>query len=231
VIRDTVMNDERLNQIFKQVHKTHFPGRLRKVQARFYPYRSLRHTVEWNSIRINAKVSVLFTQAPVYIIEALAILLLSRVYRKKVDAQIRTLYNSYSRQIPHKKQTRKIKYRSSGKYFDLSVLLNRLNSRYFKNELEISNIGWSQKRSYTRLGFYDNSRNLIVISKIFDSSLVPLKVVEYLVYHEMLHVKHPEKQINGRRRIHPPEFRADERSFPEFDDIQRWIKTNLRRLL
>jgi predicted metal-dependent hydrolase len=224
------MNNDRLNQIFKYVHKTHFPGRIRRVKAQFHPYRTLRHTVEWNGIRINAKVSVLIAKAPVYIIEALALLLLSRVYRKKVNARTRSLYRSYSREISYKKQSRNIHYTHSGKYFDLAVIFNRLNSRYFNNELQISTIGWSQKKSYTRLGFYDKTRELIVISKIFDTSLVPLKVLEYLVYHEMLHIRHPEQHRNGRRRIHTPAFRNEERNFPDFDEIQKWIRNNLIHL-
>ena len=224
------MNNDRLNEIFRNVHKTHFPGRLRRIKVEFYPYRSMRHTVEWNGIRIKAKVSRLFSNAPAHILETIALLLLSRVYKKKIDKQIRSIYSAYSNQLTYKRQTRKIIYEPGGKYYNLSLIYERLNILYFNSELQITNIGWSKKNSYTRLGFFDKSRNLIVISKIFDSPRVPLRVLQYLMYHEMLHGRFPEQTVNNRRRIHTPQFRAEERKFPGFDEIQDWININVRRL-
>ncbi len=224
------MNNERLNEIFRNVHITHFPGRLRRIKAEFYPYRSLRHTVEWNGIRIKVKVSRLFSDAPVHILEIIALLLLSRVYKKKIDGQTRSTYSAYSKQLNYKRQTRKINYEPGGKHYNLSLIYQRLNIMYFNCDLQITNIGWSKKNSYTRLGFFDKSRNLIVISKIFDSPLVTLRVLQYLMYHEMLHARFPEKTVNNRRRIHTSQFRAEERKFPDFDEIQSWININTRRL-
>ena len=225
-----MVNNERLNEIFRNVHITHFPGRLRRIKAEFYPYRSMRHTVEWNGIRIKAKVSRLFSDAPVHILEIIALLLLSRVYKKKIDRQIRSMYSAYSNQLTYKRQTRKINYEPGGKYYNLSLIYQRLNIMYFNSELQITNIGWSKKNSYTRLGFFDKSRNLIVISKIFDSPLVSHRVLQYLMYHEMLHSRFPEQTVNNRRRIHTPQFRAEERKFPGFYEIQDWININTRRL-
>jgi len=225
-----MMNNERLNEIFRNVYTTHFPGRIRRIKAEFYPYRSLRHTVEWNGIRVKAKVSRLFSDAPVHILEIIALLLLSRVYKKKIDRQTRSMYNAYSKQLTYKRQTRKINYEPKGKYYNLSLIYKSLNIMYFNSELQITNIGWSKKNSYTRLGFFDKNRNLIVISKIFDSPHVPLRILQYLMYHEMLHARFPEETVNNRRRIHTPQFRAEERKFPGFVEIQDWININTRRL-
>jgi hypothetical protein len=225
-----VMNDDKLNEIFRKVQKSHFPGTLRKVKAEFYPYRSLRHSVEWNGFRIKAKVSKLFGDAPIHILEIIAVILLSRVYKKQIDRQTRSMYRAYSQQISYKRQNRKVDYSPKGKYFDLQLIYQRINNLYFSAELKIENIGWSKKRSYTRLGFYDKSRNLIVISKIFDSPSAPLKVLQYLMYHEMLHAQYPEKTINHRRRIHTREFKQAEKQFPDFDEIQMWIKKNIPML-
>ena len=64
---------------------------------------------------------------------------------------------------------------------------------------------------------FNEEKNLLVVSRIFDSSRVPVKVVEYLVYHEMLHIAIPTQVVNERRKIHPPEFKKLDRSFPEYD--------------
>jgi len=42
-------------------------------------------------------------------------------------------------------------------------------------------------------------------------------VVEYVLYHEMLHVKHPTRKSGCTLLSHSPEFRAEEKLFPEFD--------------
>jgi predicted metal-dependent hydrolase len=226
-----VMNDEKLNEIFRKVQKTHFPGSLRKVKAEFYPYRSLRHSVEWNGFRIRAKVSKLFANAPNQILEVIAVILLSRVYKRQIDKHTRSLYRAYSQQLSYKRQVRKLDYSAKGKYFDLQLIYQRINNIYFSGELKVANIGWSKKRSYTRLGFYDKKRNLIVISKIFDSPAASLKVLQYLMYHEMLHIKYPEVTVNHRRRIHTRDFKQAEKQFPDFDEIQVWLKKNVQLLV
>jgi predicted metal-dependent hydrolase len=55
---------------------------------------------------------------------------------------------------------------------------------------------------------------------------VPRYAVEYIVYHEMLHLKHPVKLRGSRRCVHSREFLADEKLFPELQAA----RTFLRRL-
>ena len=224
------MNNEKLNSIFNAVHKNYYPRRIRRVKAEFYPYRSLRHSVEWNGLRIKARISGLLREAPEHIIESVAIILLARVYRQKVTREIRSLYREYAGQLEISRPTRNISYDPDGEYYDLTRIFKRINERYFDNSIEISLLGWSRNRSYSRLGFYDKRRNLIVISRIFDSRSVPENIIEYLMYHEMLHIQIPEITVNGRRQVHSREFRESEDQFPEIDDIRKWLKKNVSRL-
>jgi hypothetical protein len=46
---------------------------------------------------------------------------------------------------------------------------------------------------------------------------VPEFLVEFVLYHEMLHMKHRPKLSNGRRVYHTAAFRADERRFDYYD--------------
>jgi len=48
--------------------------------------------------------------------------------------------------------------------------------------------------------------------------------VEYIVYHEMLHLKHPVKLRGSRRCVHSREFQAEERLFPRLDDAKAMLK-------
>ena len=114
--------------------------------------------------------------------------------------------------------------------YNLEFIFEDINRTYFKNQLKKPILGWSLNKSYMRLGFYAEDKNLLVISRIFDLSRVPEKVVEYMMYHEMLHIAIPTIVINGRRKVHPPELKKMDRIFPDYDEIQKWIKKNRQRL-
>jgi len=45
------------------------------------------------------------------------------------------------------------------------------------------------------------------------------------MYHEMLHLRHPEEHCQGRRRIHTPAFQEAERRFPNLAEAKRALRT------
>ena len=65
------------------------------------------------------------------------------------------------------------------------------------------------------LGHYDAAHNTIVVSRVFDRPSSPRYALEYLLYHEMLHLKHPVRMRGVRRCVHSREFKAEEALFPE----------------
>ena len=228
------MTNEQLTSIFEQIHTAYFSENQKKIRAEFYPYRSLRHTIEWNRKTIHLKISQYVAEAPQDILQNLAVILFSKVYKQKPSKSIRASYQSYAEiiqsKIPKRKRTTPKGYSPEGNYFDLQVMFDELNIKYFDNTLSVKYLGWSKNKSYTRLGYYDRERELLVISKIFDSKKVPTKIIEYLLYHEMLHILIPTTTKNGRRRIHPQEFREREREFPDYPEIQTWIRKKRFRL-
>jgi len=56
-----------------------------------------------------------------------------------------------------------------------------------------------------------------------DHPAVPLFVVEYVLYHEMLHVKHSTRRSGCSLVSHSREFRVEEKLFPEFDRARRFL--------
>jgi predicted metal-dependent hydrolase len=74
------------------------------------------------------------------------------------------------------------------------------------------------------LGHYDAAHNTIVVSRVFDRADTPRCAVEYLLYHEMLHLKHPVRVKAGRRCVHSREFQAEERLFPELVAAKAYLK-------
>jgi hypothetical protein len=73
------------------------------------------------------------------------------------------------------------------------------------------------------LGHYDAAHNTIVVSRVFDRPSSPRYAIEYLLYHEMLHLKHPVKMRGLRRCVHPPEFKAEEALFPQLAEAMQFI--------
>jgi predicted metal-dependent hydrolase len=64
-----------------------------------------------------------------------------------------------------------------------------------------------------------------VVSRVFDKASVPRYAVEYLVYHEMLHLKHPVKLRGSRRCVHSREFMAEEKLYPHLERAKLFLKS------
>lgn len=83
---------------------------------------------------------------------------------------------------------------------------------------------WSQSHARRSLAHYDPAHNAIVVSRAFDQQRVPRYAIEYIVYHEMLHLKHPVKLRGSRRCVHGADFQAEEKLFPEFERAKAFLK-------
>jgi len=206
-----------------------------KVEASFYHSPALNHKISKRHGIIHIKIAEALKEAPEFIFRILVTILILKLYRYKIDRKLYRVYREYLEQHPELTRTRKqrrpsAKYRASGKYFNLDELFDQLNATFFANQLNKPILGWSLRKSYRRLGFYSEEKNLLVISRIFDSRKVPAEVVKFLLYHEMLHIAIPVQKVNGRRRVHPPVFKQREKLFPNYQTIQKWLKKNLAKL-
>ncbi len=74
------------------------------------------------------------------------------------------------------------------------------------------------------LGHFDPSHNAIIISRIFDSPKVPPLGLEYVLFHEMLHLQYPVDHTGARRRVHTQEFRTAEKTFPQLQKAKEILK-------
>ena len=82
----------------------------------------------------------------------------------------------------------------------------------------------SNEKARRLLGHYDAAHNTIMVSRVFDRKNTPRYAIEYLMYHEMLHLKHPVKVRGDRRCVHPREFQAEEKLFPELEQAKAYLK-------
>ena len=112
-----------------------------------------------------------------------------------------------------------------GRVYDLEAIFEELNTRFFFGLLARPQMTWSRDRARNALGHYDPAHNAIVVSRVFDRPQVPRYAVEYIVYHEMLHLRNPVRLRGSRRCVHPPQFQADEKLFPQLEEAKRFLKT------
>ena len=112
-----------------------------------------------------------------------------------------------------------------GKYYDLVKIFDNINREYFDDQLEPARLVWSARRSMRRLGYYHPDSDTITISKRLDSNDVPQYLVEYVMYHEMLHKKIGLKEVNGRKYAHTRQFKEAEKHFSHYQEAEKMIKT------
>ena len=206
-----------------------------EIKVSFRPYASLRSSIRFEDAtrRIRASLSDQLAQAPPDVLGSLATVLLAKLYAKSIPPAANANYKRWinlpetrQRMLDNKKKRgHKRMLPPRGRAHDLDALFDRLNADYFGGALPKPALGWSPQASKTRLGHYDLAHDAIVISGVFDSPSVPALAVEYVLYHEMLHIKHPPQLRNGGRRCaHTREFRADERRFANIDEAKRLLR-------
>ncbi len=199
---------------------------------RFRRFVSLNTTIRLREGKLLVRLSDLLEAAPPSVHDAIAHILLAKLYKKPIERSHADRYRRYtssdavSRQAEQTRQTRGRKqiHTAQGHRFDLDEVFESVNRRFFHGLLGRPVLTWSAHSARRLLGHYDPAHNTIVVSRIFDRPDVPRYAIEYLMYHEMLHLKHPVRVRGGRRCVHSREFQAEERLFPELDEAKAFLK-------
>ncbi len=134
-----------------------------------------------------------------------------------------TLYQPFRRMVSV------IAHAPVGQVYNLAELFHEINTTYFNGRLDMPTLAWSKRRTYAKLGSYHFNHDAVVISPILDDKQVDREIVSYVVYHELLHRVHGVVERSGRRYVHTPAFRRDEKRFLHYDHvIARLNELNLR---
>lgn len=198
----------------------------------FFAFTNVNHTIRLRQGKLFVRVSDLLEGAPEAVLRALAHILLAKMYRKPIEPAHATRYRRYvgSHDIVRKAHlVRQMRGRkridsAKGHTYDLEAVFDDLNTRFFHGLLARPRMTWSRDHARNSLGHYDPAHNAIVVSRVFDHPHVPRCAVEYIVYHEMLHLKHPVKLRGSRRCVHSAEFQAEEKLFPHLEEARRFLK-------
>ncbi len=109
---------------------------------------------------------------------------------------------------------------AKGQHYDLSEVFEQVNQTYFDGTMVQPKLSWSATHTRRKFGHYEPARNRVVLSRTLDAKNVPSFVVEFVMYHELLHKKHGQIWVNGRQMVHTPAFRQEERQFELYQQAE-----------
>jgi predicted metal-dependent hydrolase len=224
---------EGLLEIFQESHCELRPSApIPELRIEFFAFANVNNTIRLRQGKLLVRLSDLLEGAPQAVLRAIAHILLAKMYRHPIDRVQAARYRKYlaSHEIVRKTHLvrqmrgRKQLHSARGHFYDLDAVFEKLNTRFFYGLLARPRMSWSRTRTRRILGHYDPAHNAIVISRVFDQSAVPGYAVEYIVYHEMLHLKHPVRLRGSRRCVHSAEFQAEEKLFPQLAEANEFLK-------
>ena len=224
---------EGLLEIFQETYRELRPASaIPELKIEFFAFANVNNTIRLRNGKLLVRLSDLLEGAPETVLRAIAHILLAKMYRRPVDRGQAARYRKYvaSHDIVRKAHLvrqmrgRKLLRSARGHFYDLDTVFEDLNTHFFHGLMARPRMSWSQSNTRRILGHYDPAHNAIIISRIFDHPAVPSFVLEYIVYHEMLHLKHPVRLRGSRRCVHSPEFQAEERLFPHIAEANAFLK-------
>lgn len=226
------MNPSLVGMFEEQYRELRPRAQMPRFTVEFFRFANINNTIRMRQGAVKVRISDLLEGAPAAVLRATAHILLAKLYRQPITQAEASRYRRYvsSRTIAGKvhllRQMRGRKRIESarGRTYDLEAIFDELNQRYFFGLLARPQMTWSRDRARNSLGHYDPAHNAIVVSRIFDHPGVPRYAVEYIVYHEMLHLKHPVRLRGSRRCIHPAAFQAEEKLFPQLHEAKQFLK-------
>jgi len=203
-----------------------------RVTARFHSYSELKHTWMCGDEGIQFKISDYLEGAPDDVFESLAWYMLSKASRKGCAPGRSQRYLAYSRSRELWESVRGLYFQRSrnvdldplGDARDLRPAFAYVNSFYFAGRLPQLQLAWARESPRRRLGYYFEPLGLLAVNSALDSAEVPRYVLEFVIFHELLH--HADS-MNGRprRRVHHTKgFREQERGFSHYHDSEVWLR-------
>ena len=111
-----------------------------------------------------------------------------------------------------------------GETHDLDASFQRVNAAQFGGTLERPALRWGAGTTRRTWGSYRFSEDRLTISPALDAAEVPEFVVDFVVFHELLHKALGLTAKGSRRYAHTAAFKAAERAHPHYIDAERFLR-------
>ena len=203
-----------------------------RIAVEFRPFANANSSIRMDEGRLRVRIADVLEGASSTVLEALAWILLSKLYRRPVPKAHTDRYRRYlnrkamrrTLQLLRQSRGRKLAGPPAGRHYNLEAVFEELNAAYFHGLMARPLLGWTRRPSRTTLGHYDPSHNTIVINSILDNPAVPRFALEYVLFHEMLHLRYPVDHRGSRRCVHTAEFKQAEKQFSRWKEAREVLK-------
>jgi predicted SprT family Zn-dependent metalloprotease len=204
--------EQAFNELFQDRNLEDYTLKI-KYTDKFKPYNAnVRYTRDSFQFNLSRKWRKISKEIQIGLIQGLML----KVFKDKRKTTNIDLYNSFMKNL----------HISIPKINNDPVLeesFNKINEKYFFGLIEKPNL--TRHNSIRRLGSYEYGTDTISISEVL---LSDKNLLDYVMYHEILHKKHKFYEKNGRTFHHTKEFRRMERSFEGSGEMEDRIKRLMR---
>ena len=217
--------EKALAEVFPEKHES----RKLSIQYhnRFSPYNA---NVKYSGSEIKFALSSHFRELSEEIRQGVIEYLMCKMYGKQRSSTNMDLYQSF---MKHLASVARIDQKDAY----LQARFQVVNDHYFNGMMSEPNLVWG-KEAYRKLGHYEYASDTILISSIFQRARSDEKVeqlLDFVLYHEMLHKKHQYDHTKARAQHHTKAFRDDEKKWHDKDIEKKlsWFlsKKRLKKLL
>ncbi|MBS3147513.1 M48 family metallopeptidase [Candidatus Woesearchaeota archaeon] len=138
--------------------------------------------------------------------------LLIRLFKVRMHTINMDLYHHFIKGLPKvapKTQSHPVLERS----------FERVNAAFFAGMVDRPNLRLGS--GVLRLGTYEYATDTVTITEML---LAHEELMDYVMYHELLHKKHQYSAKGGRHAHHSRQFREDEAKFPRADELEKELQ-------
>ena len=203
--------------------------KLPAVELIFYHQAAL-YQVRLRGGQIEIKIQESFITAPDQVLISLAKQAL------KPDQKDRRLIKEYTFNQDYQELRQELEYLgvpggifAAGRAQNLEQVFDRVNSSYFSGQVKKPNLVWSKRLTHRKFGHYQWDTDTVMISSTLDRAGIPELVLDYVMYHELLHKKLGAKRTKHTRTAHTREFRQREAEFRGLAEARMQLDRIARR--
>jgi len=111
---------------------------------------------------------------------------------------------------------------SKGVHRDLTDSYRRLTEAgLIKDDADLY-LSWTTEQNIRRVGYCSILMKVIAVSSVFDNEMIPEFVLDYVVYHEYLHIA---VGFDPFGRNHSQDFVDEEKKYPKREEAEEWVKS------
>ena len=224
-------DNERLNRTIKEIASKY---NIETGESEFCKFTKIKYVRYVTGNRHVFKISDYLVKAPDDVLEAYVETMITNIFRKNkyypskvMDWLLSDEFLISCRPI-RLQRSKNISGNTVGKARDLGESLDRLMDMGLVKESDLDGAyyTWTSRPNYRKVGECDILFRTVTISCALDSEKVPEKVLDYVVYHETVHLRRgyrPGEAAHGRK------FKELENLYPDGKWCNDFISRNLRK--